>query len=321
MSKRAVRLNDLTTGFCEIHGPQRGKVVTASGTVYANGRKLARLGDTVRANCGHTGTINASASHVASTTQVGQLNAVLNDTFSGIYKGRIVTASEDVFIENNETAADDAATQTGRTSLKVSESQAAAIAAGVRSEAAAGGDPTRTEPIEYGDGGVGGSSPDTGQSGPVDSGYSSGDPPPNNFDPANNSTFLNFLPHTDPRISPALKGIAERIAQALGETLTITSAYRSPEYNARVGGASNSMHKQGKAIDVVQTGKSDDQRKKFIEAALSMGIHGFGVYSTFTHIDIRDPNDKAAWGPNGSRTSLPTFPWAQETLRRGGYND
>jgi len=114
-----------------------------------------------------------------------------------------------------------------------------------------------------------------------------------------------------------LTTVLESITNAVGYTLDITSAYRSPDYNASVGGSKKSMHMQGKAVDVVMTGKSDTERQQFIQAAIDAGIKGIGIYNSFTHIDIR--TNKTAWGSNGSRTSLPNFPWAQQVLGANGY--
>ena len=73
---------------------------------------------------------------------------------------------------------------------------------------------------------------------------------------------------------------------------------------------------QGLAIDVVQTGKTNAQRQAFLTAAYNAGFRGIGIYNTFTHIDL---SNQRAWGPNGSRTSLPSFSWAQSTLGPLGY--
>ena len=143
---------------------------------------------------------------------------------------------------------------------------------------------------------------------------------PSSFSPnpsADGTPGLNFLPHTDPRILPALTTVLTTLTNAVGYTLDITSAYRSPDYNASVGGSKKSMHMQGKAVDVIMTGKTDTERQQFIQAAIDAGIKGIGVYNTFTHIDIRD--NKAAWGSNGSRRSLPNYPWAQQVLGANGY--
>lgn len=83
------RLNDITTGVCAIDGPQKGKITTASGNVNANDKKVARLGDTVTADCGHTGTINSASGTVSSTQEKGLSAARLGDSFSGTYSGTI----------------------------------------------------------------------------------------------------------------------------------------------------------------------------------------------------------------------------------------
>jgi uncharacterized Zn-binding protein involved in type VI secretion len=85
MSEGIARLNDLTTGICLIHGPQRGKIITASGTVSANNKLIARLGDTVEADCGDIGVIDSASGTVSSDQGVARLG----DSFSGIYTGTI----------------------------------------------------------------------------------------------------------------------------------------------------------------------------------------------------------------------------------------
>ncbi len=143
---------------------------------------------------------------------------------------------------------------------------------------------------------------------------------PSSFSPnpsADGTPGLNFLPHTDPRIKTELKTVLETLTNAVGYTLDITSAYRSPDYNASVGGAKKSKHMEGIAVDVVMTGKTNTERQQFLQAAIDAGIKGIGIYNTFTHIDIR--TNKAAWGANGSRTGLPSYPWAQQVLGANGY--
>ena len=74
-----------------------------------------------------------------------------------------------------------------------------------------------------------------------------------------------------------------RLSRAWGERLPINSVYRSPDYNASVGGAPNSVHKSGKAFDVAITSEG------FINTARSIGFAGFGTYNSFTHIDTGTP--------------------------------
>jgi len=183
-------------------------------------------------------------------------------------------------------------------------------------EAAQGSDAAKSNEIgEYGDGGVSSArfnntSPTNNVAGPQDAGTSE-----STFELCT-SPNLNFLSHTDPRISPSVCSAATALASAVGYTLDITSAYRSPSYNGSVGGAKKSTHMQGLAIDVIQTGKTTSQRQAFLTAAYNAGFRGIGIYNTFTHIDL---SGKRAWGPNGSRRSLPSYSWAQNTLGPLGY--
>ena len=78
-----------------------------------------------------------------------------------------------------------------------------------------------------------------------------------------------------------------------GQPLHLTSAYRDPAHNARVGGAPLSEHKAGGAFDVRVVGWNDTDKHGFKELALAHGFTGFGGYSTFIHIDIGRPRK---WG-------------------------
>ena len=212
----------------------------------------------------------------------------------------------------------------GLPSLNITEGHATAVLNGRIIEQINGIDPNTNEGVEYGDGGTGGTSPVTGQSGAITA------PPAtendgNNFEDVTKTDnydgdLLIFLPHTDPRIDPRLRTILENTAREWGAPLTITSAYRNPEYNASVGGAKLSMHSQGYACDVRLANTSIADRQRFIRIASSKGIQGFGCYfpasggGNFIHCDI---GAKRHWGPTGSRASQ--YGWALETLRGAGY--
>lgn len=76
----------------------------------------------------------------------------------------------------------------------------------------------------------------------------------------------------------------QALRTALGHPLLITSAYRSPEHNAKVGGAKNSLHLEGRAFDV----RMDNHDPVAFEAAArKAGFSGFGYYAKqgFLHID------------------------------------
>lgn len=74
---------------------------------------------------------------------------------------------------------------------------------------------------------------------------------------------------------------------ALGVPFSPNSAYRSEAYNAKVGGAKNSMHRKGQAFDIpIKPGMS---REDIHRAAKAAGFTGFGDYNTFVHIDTGAP--------------------------------
>jgi uncharacterized protein YcbK (DUF882 family) len=78
--------------------------------------------------------------------------------------------------------------------------------------------------------------------------------------------------------------------------ITINSAYRSPKYNAKVGGAKNSQHLVAKASDLRVSGITPKELANVIERLIKEGKMkqgGIGIYKTFTHYDIR--GTKARW--------------------------
>lgn len=74
----------------------------------------------------------------------------------------------------------------------------------------------------------------------------------------------------------------ERIRSTLGEPVAINSAYRSAEVNAAIGGASNSAHVQGWAVDFICPGFGSPLQ--VAEAVAACGIkfdqliHEFGSW-------------------------------------------
>ena len=72
--------------------------------------------------------------------------------------------------------------------------------------------------------------------------------------------------------------------------ITITSGYRSPEHNARVGGAKASRHLVGDAADIKVQGMTPKQVAEVIERLITQGRMeqgGLGTYSTWVHYDCR----------------------------------
>jgi uncharacterized protein YcbK (DUF882 family) len=82
----------------------------------------------------------------------------------------------------------------------------------------------------------------------------------------------------------------------LGKPVRINSAYRTPKYNKKVGGASKSQHLLCKAADIVVAGVTPLEVAETIERLIKekkMVQGGIGIYNTFTHYDIRGV--KARW--------------------------
>jgi len=87
------RLGDLTMGVCKVHGKQKGTIISASPDVFCNGKGVARLGDMVKAACGHTATIITCS---PDTNCNGKGVARLGDKVrSDVYDATIITGSED----------------------------------------------------------------------------------------------------------------------------------------------------------------------------------------------------------------------------------
>lgn len=120
---------------------------------------------------------------------------------------------------------------------------------------------------------------------------------------------LNFKPGVDPRINPALAAKIQKIFAEYGRSLPIQSGYRDPARNKKAGGAKNSAHMRHNAVDVDTGALSHEERLKLIRIASANGIGGIGVYTNNLHFDIEN---RRAWGPNYSHTSIPG--WARKTI-------
>ena len=86
-------------------------------------------------------------------------------------------------------------------------------------------------------------------------------------------------------IDSELVSVLQKIRNHFGKAVTITSAYRTPTHNKKVGGTSFSQHLYGKAADIKVQGIAPSEVAKYAETLLDEG--GIGIYNTFTHIDVR----------------------------------
>lgn len=74
----------------------------------------------------------------------------------------------------------------------------------------------------------------------------------------------------------------DAMREAVGKPFIITSAYRDPLHNARVGGAPRSYHKQGRAFDIALRGHDKDALRRAAEQA---GFGGIAFANSFIHVD------------------------------------
>lgn len=87
-------------------------------------------------------------------------------------------------------------------------------------------------------------------------------------------------------ISPELVDILQTIRNHYGKAVNINSAYRTPTYNKKVGGATYSQHLYGTAADIRINGVKPKDLAAYIET-LMPNYGGIGIYKNFVHVDIR----------------------------------
>lgn len=93
------------------------------------------------------------------------------------------------------------------------------------------------------------------------------------------------------------------IRSHFNKPVNVNSAYRTPVYNTRVGGARNSYHMQGRAFDISIKGITPAEIARY---AASIGVPGVIQYNTFVHVDSRD-NKYWARNNNGLVTKVSSF--------------
>ena len=98
---------------------------------------------------------------------------------------------------------------------------------------------------------------------------------------------------TDPVfVDTYLVDVLQQLRNHFKKSVVIVSGYRTPSYNKNCGGATYSQHLYGKAADVKISGVTPEEVAQFVETILK-DKGGIGIYSTFTHIDVRET--KSRW--------------------------
>lgn len=106
------------------------------------------------------------------------------------------------------------------------------------------------------------------------------------------------------KLHPEALDKLQTLRDRLGKPLIFRSAYRSPEHNRAVGGATASKHMDGTAFDIAM---ANHDPAAFETAARAVGFLGFGYYprSGFMHIDL---GPARTWGENFPVRAVPFAP-------------
>ena len=94
------------------------------------------------------------------------------------------------------------------------------------------------------------------------------------------------------RIHPRLLEQIDNARDRAGIPFKITSGYRCKNHNRAVGGAVDSQHLKGTAVDIACSNSAD--RLIIIKALIQAGFTGIGIAKHFVHGDIRN-SEPVCW--------------------------
>ena len=80
--------------------------------------------------------------------------------------------------------------------------------------------------------------------------------------------------------------VLEKIREHFDKPVVITSGCRCPDHNKRVGGAPDSHHIKGRAVDFRVQGVASSEAYDYLDQQY-YDQYGIGLYSTWVHIDTR----------------------------------
>ena len=112
----------------------------------------------------------------------------------------------------------------------------------------------------------------------------------------NNFNLNEFNKHNFPLTETVLRNIQELaknlqvLRDEVKKPIKITSGYRDPSYNKKIGGATQSRHLTGQAADLKIVGYTPKQVAAIVEKLIvdgKMKQGGLGIYRTWIHYDTR----------------------------------
>lgn len=83
-----------------------------------------------------------------------------------------------------------------------------------------------------------------------------------------------------------LIAVCELVRLRFGQPVTISSGYRCPSHNEKVGGAPKSKHMEGIAADIKVRNTKPETVYEFLHETFPTS-YGVGLYKSWVHIDVR----------------------------------
>ena len=113
---------------------------------------------------------------------------------------------------------------------------------------------------------------------------------------ANNNMYTYFKKHEITKLKKQLVRALDKARGYAQIPFIITSGYRTKEENTRVGGAVNSAHLRGWAVDIKAT--SNENKDRILIALSRVGFKRIGIYRAHIHADRDRTKSPAIWFNN-----------------------